>query len=55
MIHLCIMFACVLMYVLGLFPPGKYMFVEYSRNIPLRFFQYIQRKIPNEIPGNIPK
>ena len=34
---------------------GKYMFVEYSWNIPMMYFQNIRKKFPYEIPGNIPK
>ena len=32
-------------------PPGKYMFVEYSKNIPMRYSQYIRKKFPMKLRG----
>ena len=32
-------------------PPGKYMFVEYSWNIPIRYSQYIPKKFPMKFRG----
>ena len=31
------------------YPPGKFM--EYSWNIPMRYFQYIQKKFPMKFRG----